>query len=124
MVFTSLTNEPLNLQGIIAGIESVLQPGDTLVAETGDSWFNSQKVKLPVGADYQMQLIYGSIGWSLPATLGTQLARPQGRIILMIGDGSFQMTAQELSTLIRLKTNPIIFIFNNLGYRIEVGLSA
>lgn len=119
-----LTNEPLNLQGIIAGIESVLQPGDTLVAETGDSWFNSQKVKLPVGADYQMQLIYGSIGWSLPATLGTQLARPQGRIILMIGDGSFQMTAQELSTLIRLKTNPIIFIFNNLGYRIEVGLSA
>ena len=38
----------------------------------------------------------------------------------MIGDGSFQMTAQELSTMIRMRSNSIIFIFNNLGYQIEV----
>ena len=115
-------NQPLTTGLIMEGIQSILRPNDTLIAETGDSWFNAQTIKLPDGAHYHMQMMYGSIGWSLPATLGSQLARPDGRTVLMIGDGSFQMTAQELSTMIRLKTNPVIFIFNNLGYRIEVRL--
>jgi len=38
----------------------------------------------------------------------------------MIGDGSFQMTAQEISTMIRYGVNPIIFLLNNRGYTIEV----
>ncbi|KKK15284.1 hypothetical protein AOCH_004258 [Aspergillus ochraceoroseus] len=118
----NMTNTPLTVTDILAGIQSLLRPGDTLIAETGDSWFNAQKILLPDGADYQMQMMYGSIGWSLPATLGCQLARPEGRAVLMIGDGSFQMTAQELSTMIRLRTTPIIVIFNNLGYRIETAI--
>jgi TPP-dependent 2-oxoacid decarboxylase len=40
----------------------------------------------------------------------------------LIGDGSFQMTAQELSTMIRYQVNPIIFLMNNGGYTIEVEL--
>ncbi|CAG8090638.1 unnamed protein product [Penicillium nalgiovense] len=115
-------NAPLTLTGIIPGIQHILKPGDTLIAETGDSWFNAQKIRLPPGTDFHMQMMYGSIGWSLPATLGCQLARPGGRAILMIGDGSFQMTAQELSTMIRCKANSVIFIFNNLGYGIETAI--
>ncbi|PWY72462.1 pyruvate decarboxylase [Aspergillus sclerotioniger CBS 115572] len=99
-------NVPITTSSILDVIESILQPNDTLIAEAGDSWFNSQTIHLPDGVDYQMQLIYGSIGWSLPATLGCQLAL-------------FQMTAQELSTMIRLRMKSVIFIFNNLGYRIE-----
>jgi len=38
----------------------------------------------------------------------------------LIGDGSFQLTAQEISTMIRYETNPIIFLLNNRGYTIEV----
>uniref|UniRef100_UPI0030EE96F3 thiamine pyrophosphate-dependent enzyme n=1 Tax=Symmachiella dynata TaxID=2527995 RepID=UPI0030EE96F3 len=38
----------------------------------------------------------------------------------LIGDGSFQLTAQEVSTMIRYETNPIIFLINNGGYTIEV----
>jgi pyruvate decarboxylase len=116
-------SQPLTRAGILKEIQSLLLPNDTLIAETGDSWFNAQMIKLPPGVDYQMQMLYGSIGWALPATLGSQLAQPQGRSILMIGDGSFQVTAQELSTMIRLKTNSVIFIFNNMGYRIEVRIS-
>ncbi|KAE8383063.1 hypothetical protein BDV26DRAFT_303971 [Aspergillus bertholletiae] len=112
-------NQPLQTTEILKVIENILQPNDSLIADAGDSWFNAQAIRLPQGVDFQIQFMYGSIGWSLPATLGSQLARPQGRTILMIGDGSFQMTAQEVSTMIRLRTNSIIFIFNNLGYRIE-----
>ncbi|KAJ5900224.1 uncharacterized protein N7473_004294 [Penicillium subrubescens] len=115
----SSISQPLTRAGILKAIQSLLQPNDTLIAETGDSWFNAQMIKLPPRVDYQMQLLYGSIGWSLPAAMGSQLARPEGRSVLMIGDGSFQMTAQELSTMIRLKMNSVIFIFNNMGYRIE-----
>jgi pyruvate decarboxylase len=113
-------NAPLTTISIITGVQRILRPGDTLITETGDSWFNAQRIRLPSGTDLHMQMIYGSIGWSLPATLGCQLARPEGRAILMIGDGSFQMTAQELSTMICFRENSVIIVFNNLGYGIEV----
>lgn len=40
-------------------------------------------------------------------------------MILFIGDGSFQVTAQELSSLIRYGANVLIFLINNQGYTIE-----
>ena len=64
--------------------------------------------------------IWASIGYTLPAALGVTLAlENQGRAFVVIGDGAFQMTAQELSTLLRLKLNPVIFIVNNQGYAFE-----
>jgi pyruvate decarboxylase len=61
----------------------------------------------------------------LPASLGAALAqksRPlkqRGRTILFEGDGSFQVTAQEVSTIIRYKLDVTIFIVNNGGYAYE-----
>ncbi|MAJ81911.1 MAG: hypothetical protein CMF41_03240 [Legionellales bacterium] len=64
---------------------------------------------------------YGSIGWSVGALLGVQAAlNNKKRVVGLIGDGSFQMTAQELSTMIRYKLKPIIFLINNASYGIEV----
>ena len=62
---------------------------------------------------HQMQ--YGSIGWSVGAVLGYAMAAQEKgkRVIAMIGDGSFQMTAQEVSTMIRYGVDPIIFLINN-----------
>jgi indolepyruvate decarboxylase len=47
------------------------------------------------------------------------LAAPRRRHLLFIGDGSLQMTAQELSTMLRHGLKPIIFVLNNRGYTIE-----
>jgi len=64
---------------------------------------------------------YGSIGWSVGALLGMARGfKDTRRCIGLIGDGSFQMTAQEVSTMIRYECNPIIFLLNNRGYTIEV----
>ncbi|MEA3410660.1 MAG: thiamine pyrophosphate-binding protein [Pseudomonadota bacterium] len=102
-------------------IEGMLDDRTTLIAETGDSWFNGMRLKLPRGCRFEIQMQYGSIGWSVGATLGYQAAVGRDRrVIALIGDGSFQMTAQELSTIIRYRLNPIIFLFNNGGYTIEV----
>ena len=65
------------------------------------------------------QPLWGSIGYTLPATLGSQLANPHRRNILLIGDGSFQLTVQELSTMIRQDIKPVIFLINNDGYTVE-----
>lgn len=116
----SSPESPVTLASVVDGIQQLLSEKDTLVVDTGETWFTSQDVSLPSGCYYQTQVVYASIGWGLPAGLGCQLARPEGRTIIMIGDGAFQMTAQELSTIVRMKTNPIVFIFNNLGYRTEV----
>ena len=102
-------------------VQGLLGPGKTVIAETGDSWFWGQKLRLPSGCGYEFQMQYGSIGWSVGAVLGYAVAaKADSRVIALIGDGSFQMTAQEVSSMIRYGLNPIIFLINNGGYTIEV----
>jgi len=102
-------------------IEGMLDEHTSLITETGDSWFNGMYLNLPRGCTFEIQMQYGSIGWSVGATLGYQAAvAGERRVLALIGDGSFQMTAQELSTLVRYKLKPVIFLFNNGGYTIEV----
>ena len=96
-----------------------LQENDVLLAEQGTPFFGSTAIPLPNNTTYVAQPLWGSIGYTLPALLGTQLANLSRRNILIIGDGSFQLTVQELSTILRQNLNPIIFLINNNGYTVE-----
>ncbi|KAL0429114.1 UNVERIFIED_CONTAM: Pyruvate decarboxylase 2 [Sesamum radiatum] len=116
----SKPNEALRVNVLFQHIQKMLSAETAIVAETGDSWFNCQKLKLPKGCRYEFQMQYGSIGWSVGATLGYAQALPDKRVIACIGDGSFQMTAQDVSTMIRCGQKSIIFLINNGGYTIEV----
>jgi TPP-dependent 2-oxoacid decarboxylase len=113
--------DKLSLKELRRQIQAILTGDTTLLIETGDSWFNGQLMHLPKGAQYHVQMQYGSSGWSVGATFGAAIGSKSGRrVISLIGDGSFQLTAQELSSMIRYKVNPIIFLMNNGGYTIEV----
>jgi pyruvate decarboxylase len=105
---------------IVRQIQSLITANTTVIAETGDSWFNGVALKLPGGARFEVEMQWGSIGWSVPATFGYAVGAPNRRIIAMIGDGSFQLTAQEVAQMIRRKLPVIIFLINNHGYTIEV----
>ena len=105
---------------IVRQIQSLLTADTTVIAETGDSWFNGVALKLPGGARFEVEMQWGSIGWSVPATFGYAVGAPNRQIIAMIGDGSFQLTAQEVAQMIRRKLPVIIFLINNHGYTIEV----
>ena len=100
-------------------IQGFIQPGDVVVADNGTSNIALTDVRLPENAKYISQLIWGSIGYSLPALLGSMMAACDRRHILFIGDGSFQLTVQELSTILNLGLKPVIFLLNNRGYTIE-----
>ncbi|KAI3988966.1 hypothetical protein MKX01_016537 [Papaver californicum] len=112
--------EPLRVNILFKHIQKMLSGDSAVIAETGDSWFNCQKLKLPEGCGYEFQMQYGSIGWSVGATLGYAQAAKGKRVIACIGDGSFQVTAQDISTMLRCEQNTIIFLINNGGYTIEV----
>ncbi|KAJ0807475.1 putative pyruvate decarboxylase [Helianthus annuus] len=112
--------EALRVNVLFEHIQNMLSGDTAVIAEAGDSWFNCQKLKLPKGCGYEFQMQYGSIGWSVGATLGYAQAATDKRVIACIGDGSFQVTAQDVSTMIRCGQKTIIFLINNGGYTIEV----
>jgi len=101
-------------------IQSYLRPGDVLLTDNGTS-YAIFGFRLPPGCTVVASVIWGSIGYSVGALLGTMTAAPERRHLLFIGDGSFQETAQELSTMLRHDCKPVIFLINNGGYTIERG---
>lgn len=110
-----LTNDEMTRQ-----INTLIDGNTTLTAETGDSWFNAVRMDLPGGAKVESEMQWGSIGWSVPAALGGALGAPDRRHVLMVGDGSFQLTAQEVAQMVRYELPIIIFLVNNHGYVIEI----
>ncbi|CAI9783728.1 unnamed protein product [Fraxinus pennsylvanica] len=120
IALTREKDEPLRVNILFKHIQEMLSGNTAVIAETGDSWFNCQKLRLPENCGYEFQMQYGSIGWSVGATLGYAQAAKDKRVIACIGDGSFQVTAQDISTMIRCGHPTIIFLINNGGYTIEV----
>jgi acetolactate synthase-1/2/3 large subunit len=55
----------------------------------------------------------GAMGYGFPAALGAQIAFPDRQVIAFVGDGGFQMTAQELATAVQYRTNTKIVVMNN-----------
>ena len=53
------------------------------------------------------------MGFGFPAALGAQIAFPDRQVIAFVGDGGFQMTAQELATAVQYQTNIKIVVMNN-----------
>jgi TPP-dependent 2-oxoacid decarboxylase len=101
-------------------VNRFLDSTNLVISDVGNSTLlGAAEIILPDEVPFIAQAFYVSIGYSLPATLGAKLAAPKLRPVTFIGDGAFQMTVQELSTIIRHGLNPIIFLMNNDGYAIE-----
>ena len=67
-------------------------------------------------------MLWGSIGWATGAAFGVALADPNRRTILITGEGSHQLTANEIGNMGRFGANPIILCLNNDGYMVERAL--
>jgi pyruvate decarboxylase len=111
---------PLSRVELWRQIEEDLDSNTTLLVETGDSWLNGMYTRLPGGARFEIEMQWGSIGWSVPASFGYAMGlEPGRRLVSVIGDGSFQLTAQEVSNMVRHRQEVVIFLVNNRGYVIE-----
>jgi len=113
-------NEKLNQKEfwqIVA--QEIIKEGDIVVAEAGSALFGLVQQNLPSKIDFVSQILWASIGYTLPSAIGSAIASPKRRVLLFIGDGSIQLTAQELSLIARYELNITVFIINNNGYTIE-----
>ncbi len=99
--------------------QEIIKDQDTIFAEAGTSLFGILTEYIPSTARLYSQILWSSIGYTLPAAFGASLATNGERVILFIGDGSFQLTAQELSRIAYEKTNVMIIFINNDGYTVE-----
>jgi pyruvate decarboxylase len=94
-----------------------------VLAESGTAQFGVTDAIFPSNTSYITQIFWSSIGYTVGACLGALVAAREsknpGRVILIVGDGSLQMTAQEIGSYIRFGFTPIIFVINNNGYSIE-----
>jgi indolepyruvate decarboxylase len=119
---TSFITEPgrrLTVGRVMKRINAFIGEDTTVIAETGDSLFGAADLVMHHDIGFIGQAFYLSIGYALPATLGAALADPARRPVTLIGDGAFQMTAQELSSLCRRRTGAILLLMNNDGYTTE-----
>ncbi|KAH6709592.1 pyruvate decarboxylase-like protein [Leptodontidium sp. MPI-SDFR-AT-0119] len=115
--------EPILHKHLWKRLSSWLQPNDVIITENGTANIGIWDSKFPPSVQAINQTLWGSIGYSVGAAQGAALALKdagsESRTVLFVGDGSFQLTAQEVSTMIRLKLRVIIFLIENEGYTIE-----
>lgn len=123
-------DEPLDQSSFYLRLNSYFRPHDIILLGNATPILGGRDFVLP---DPSCRVIasglWFSIGHMLPAALGAAMAQQRslqsgedakrGRVILVDGDGSFQVTAQELSTIIHQRLNVTIFIINNEGYAYE-----
>lgn len=109
----------ISAEYLYARFESMFKEDDHIFTDTGTPMMGLFFALLPKNAQYHVQTLWGSIGWSTPAAFGAALAAPHRRIILITGEGAHQLTAQEICQFARFGLKPIIFIINNDGYLFE-----
>lgn len=116
---TGAPSDPTASPNFYPRLQRRLRAGDTLVIETGSCMFHLNPMRLPAGVGVEAQGLWGSIGWGTPATLGIAMAKTEGRTWLVTGDGSHQLTLNELAVMGRYGVTPVIFVLNNGLYGVE-----
>lgn len=132
---TDFEEQNITVDYLTKAISTFFNPGDVVVAETGSIAFAIRDLVFPSELKYIAQGFYLSIGTALPAAFGVGIAMQDyprhhitdntvskdyvPRLILFEGDGSAQMTVQEMTSMLRYQVPIELFIWNNDGYTIE-----
>ena len=119
---TGNPSDKITMVALYPRYAAFLRAGDTVVLETGSTSLGMAPTILPDGVRVEAQVLWGSIGWATPAAFGIALADPGRRTVLITGEGSHQLTANDIGAMGRFGANVIIFVLNNGGYLIERAL--
>ncbi|OGV66402.1 MAG: hypothetical protein A3K19_02260 [Lentisphaerae bacterium RIFOXYB12_FULL_65_16] len=119
VAFQPVDGAPLTAARFYERVDCFLDDRMVLLAEPGDAFCAAADFHVEEAKNFIVQVFYASIGYCTPAALGVSLACPGKRAVVLAGDGAFQMTAQEVSTLMRHGCPAIILLVNNDGYLVE-----
>lgn len=117
--FVPRPDSPVTIQRLIRRLNEMLNDTTVVIADIGDSLFAATELVVRERTEFISPAYYTSMGFGVPAALGVQVARPDRRAVVIVGDGAFQMTGMELSNLVRLRFPSIIVLLDNGGYGTE-----
>jgi acetolactate synthase I/II/III large subunit len=108
------TKEGLTMSEVLAGINKETKGEAVIVSDVGQhqmiAWryakFNKTRSNITSGG-------LGTMGFALPAAIGAKMGAPDREVIAIIGDGGYQMTIQELGTILQTKAAVKIVVLNN-----------
>jgi indolepyruvate decarboxylase len=122
--FKLAVDEPIRITRLIQRLNQQLDEDTIVIADIGDALFAATELVTHERTDFISPAYYTSMGFSVPAALGALIARPSARVVVICGDGAFQMTGMELSTIVRHRLSPIVIVLDNNGYGTERTLHA
>jgi len=117
--FVLQPEQQISITRLMRRLNETIDDETIVIADIGDSLFAASELVIRGRTEFISPAYYTSMGFSVPATLGAQMARPDLRTVAIVGDGAFQMTGTELSSLVRHKFPSIIIVLDNGGYGTE-----
>jgi len=117
--FHLIKGQKIRVKRLFERLKWILTDNTVVITDVGDALFGGLDLVVHCKTEFLAPAYYLSLGFAVPACIGAQLANPQLRPLVLVGDGAFQMSGMEVSTIVRLKMNPIIMVLNNRGYGTE-----
>jgi indolepyruvate decarboxylase len=111
--------DPITITRLMRRLDEQLEDGTIVIADVGDALFASTELTTHNRTEFLAPAYYTSMGFAVPAGLGAQTARPEARVVVVVGDGAFQMTGMELSTIVRRNLPVVVIVLDNGGYGTE-----
>jgi TPP-dependent 2-oxoacid decarboxylase len=109
---------PMTIERLMTCLNTYIDHETTVIADVGDALFAA--LDLVVEAwEFLAPAYYLSLGFAVPGAVGVQMANPGTRPLVIVGDGAFQMTGMELTTVARYGLDPIVIVLDNAGYGTE-----
>ncbi len=114
----------ISIVRLVARLNELIDEQTIVVADIGDALFAASELVTRARTEFLSPAYYTSMGFAVPAALGTGMARPELRTVAIVGDGAFQMTGMEMSNLVRHGCDTVVIVLDNKGYGTERFLHA
>jgi len=112
--FVPKAGQILVVERIMECIAAFMNPKTRLIVDPGDCLFAS--VDLPAHSLTLASAYYATMGYAVPAALGSAKADPTSRPVVLVGDGAFLMTGLETLSAVHHGVHPIVIVMDNKGY--------
>jgi indolepyruvate decarboxylase len=117
--FVLAPDAPMTTTRLVRRLDESLDDRTIVIADVGDALFASSDLVIRGQTEFIAPAYYTSMGFTVPAALGAKTARPDLKVIALVGDGAFQMTGMELSTIVRRGLAVTVIVLDNKGYGTE-----
>ncbi len=109
----------ISITRLMQRLNESLDDRTIVISDVGDSLFAATELMTRGRTEFIGPAYYTSMGFGIPGTVGAATARPDVRTVVLVGDGAFQMTGNELSTIVRHGFHSIVIVLDNKGYGTE-----